>query len=219
MELERVEPEELIYYKVKLGKLTYEISQESLIAVMANQIISTNSSINQDTNLEMAFDITKNEVHDYLRNIKPDEHFVIDLFDNWFDDFSAYQRAKNKPFCKDLIVEFSDKSQWSIRLIDIFSLRSGSEQDTFEIELDDPLLNDDDLMLKWVQENLSWNDLAHFAEEIQRPQPEPDYNNEWKDAFKIIKEWENSFSILELIGESDTIDEIEEVEDSEEPDD
>ena len=67
-----------------------------------------------------------------------------------------------------------------------------------------------------MQENLSWNDLAHFAEEIQRPQPEPDYNNEWKDAFKIIKEWENSFSILELIGESDTIDEIE---DSEEPDD
>ena len=78
------------------------------------------------------------------------------------------------------------------------------------------MINDDDSLLKWIQENLTWNDISHFAEEIQRPQPEPDYNDEWKESLKIIKEWENTFSILELVGKTDIIDESQ---DSDEPDD
>lgn len=216
MDLELIEQEETYYFRVKLGKSSYEIEMSSLIAVMANQIISSNPSLGYDENYDIAFDVTKNEIYEYLKSLKTDEQDTIDLFGNWFDDFTNFQKQKNKPFCKDLIVEFSDKSQWSIRLIDILSIKAGVEEDSFEIDIDDPLINDDDLLLKWIQENLSWNDVAHFAEEIQRPQPEPDYNNEWKESFKIIKEWENTFSILELVGKTDIIDVNQ---DSDEPDD
>ena len=215
MDLE-LETEENYYFKVKLGKLTYEIELSSLIAVMANQIISSNPALSHEENYDIAFEVTKNEIFDYLKSLDTEEKDTIDLFDNWFYDFTTFQKQKNKPFCKDLIIEFSDKSKWSIRLIDILSIKAGSDEDSFEIDIDDPLINDDDSLLKWIQENLTWNDISHFAEEIQRPQPEPDYNDEWKESLKIIKEWENTFSILELVGKTDIIDESQ---DSDEPDD
>ena len=177
MDLE-LETEENYYFKVKLGKLTYEIELSSLIAVMANQIISSNPALSHEENYDIAFEVTKNEIFDYLKSL--------------------------------------DTEEKDIRLIDILSIKAGSDEDSFEIDIDDPLINDDDSLLKWIQENLTWNDISHFAEEIQRPQPEPDYNDEWKESTKIIKEWENTFSILELVGKTDIIDESQ---NSDEPDD
>lgn len=209
MELEKINDSDKYYYRVKLGKSTYEIELDSLVAVMANQIISSNPSLDIDENQEMALSLAKNEVFEFLKNIDFNESNSFDLFGNWFDDFTEFQKNKNKPFCKDLIVEFSDKSQWSVRLIDILSLRYGSEDDSFEIDMTDPIIVDDDLLLNWIQENLSWNDISHFAEELQRPQPEPDYNQEWKESFKIIKEWDNTFSILDFVSKTDIIEQIE----------
>jgi hypothetical protein len=216
VELEKIEVPDTYYYRVKMGKMVYEIELETLVAVMANQIISSNPSMYIDGDHEIALSLAKNEIFDFLKNMDAEQTEALDLFDNWFDDFTEFQKHKNKPFCKDLIVEFSDKSQWSIRLIDILSVRSGTEDDSFEIDMNDPLINDDDLLLGWIQENLTWNDISHFSEEIQRPQPEPDYNEEWKESFKIIKEWDNTFSILEFVSKTDI---IEQIEDEDEVDD
>ena len=70
MDLE-LETEENYYFKVKLGKLTYEIELSSLIAVMANQIISSNPALSHEENYDIAFEVTKNEIFDYLQKRQP----------------------------------------------------------------------------------------------------------------------------------------------------
>ena len=53
MELEKIEVPDTYYYKVKMGKMFYEIELETLVAVMANQIISSNPSMYLDGDHEV----------------------------------------------------------------------------------------------------------------------------------------------------------------------
>ena len=38
-----------------------------------------------------------------------------------------------------------------------------------------------------------------MAEEIKRPQPEPDYLKEWKDASKKIVAWDDKVNMFDII--------------------
>ena len=72
------------------------------------------------------------------------------------------------------------------------------------IDFDDPLVKKDEEFLEWAN-SLTWEDVKHLADEIQRPQPEPDYETEWKESEKEIIKWENELSILDFYELDDKI--------------
>jgi hypothetical protein len=76
----------------------------------------------------------------------------------------------------------------------------------FAINFDDDLLKNDEEFIEWVS-NLAWDDIKHLADEIKRPQPEPDYENEWQSTQKSIVKWEESFSIFDFFEINDTMSE------------
>ena len=47
---------------------------------------------------------------------------------------------------------------------------SGSESS--EVDLDDELLLDDDKLIAWIEENLSWDDLSDYAEFVKEERQE-----------------------------------------------
>ena len=76
------------------------------------------------------------------------------------------------------------------------TLRS-NEDSEFSINFDDEILQNDDNFLEWVN-SLEWNDIKHLADEIRRPQPEPEYENEWKMSQKNLVKWEDNFNIFDF---------------------
>ena len=194
------------YAKVRLGKNTFELDTKSLISSMALQLIDSSPITNNNENFDVIFDTTKNEIKDYLNDKFKEEDFFIDLFDDWKHNFRGYQSKKHLPFCKDVVVEFSDQSQWSFRMIDMMAFKNSSpDDDEFDVDYSDPVLQDDDSLISWMNEDINWEDIMHLAEEIQRPQPEPDYNSEWKACKKFVKSWDKDFNILEMLGITDKI--------------
>ena len=102
-----------------------------------------------------------------------------------------------------MIVTFSDGSEWSIKLIDLIALVEDLEvdRDTEEIIIDTkhPYLENEDALIEWASKKLDWNLLSEMAEEIKRPQPEPDYLKEWKDASKKIVAWDDKVNMFDII--------------------
>lgn len=58
-----------------------------------------------------------------------------------------------------------------------------------------------------------WDDVKDLAEEIERPQPEPDYENEWAVVEKSISKWDETINILDFFELDDTIEYVEEDDD------
>jgi hypothetical protein len=65
-------------------------------------------------------------------------------------------------------------------------------------------LKNDKKFLRWVN-SLTWDEIKHLADELQRPQPEPDYELEWKQSKKEIVKWENDLSLLDFYELDDNI--------------
>lgn len=187
-----------VFFEVKMGKSIYEMETKSLISTMTQQFLSSKREDYNSDHYNLLFSTTRQEVKDYIEHLWELENIFIDLFGNWMEDFHNFQNEKNKVFCRDLIVEFKDGSKWSIKLIDLLSLKNTENSVSFEIDLDDPILKNDEDLIKWVN-TLKWNEVSMFAEEIQRPQPETNYSRIWKRSKKEIIDWDKTINILDLM--------------------
>lgn len=192
--------------KIKIGKNIFDADIDVLIASMTHQVIHKNNSLYNSDDFAIVFDITKAEITSFLESHFDEEAEYFDLFEDWISLFDDYQKNKNKLFCKDLIVAFPDKTKWQIRILDILSLRnklSGSE--SAEVDLDDELLLDDEKLLLWIEDNLTWEDLSEYAEYIKDDRQENTRTKNFHKASKVIKIWPKQLSIFDFIQVGDMI--------------
>ena len=189
------------YFEVKIGNSKFGMMTESLITTLCHQYLNKHQNIYNFDHYEMIFHSVKLEIEKFVETLVEKQVEELDLLGNWIEDFQTFQQEKNQHLCRDFVVEFSDGSKWSIRLLDLLSIKYDDE-----IDDDDPILKDENLLLKWIN-TLSWNDLEPFAEEIQRPQPAPDYVKEFKKAKKEIIVWEKTINLLDLLETSNDEDE------------
>ena len=193
------------YFEVKIGSSIFELETETLLTSMAHQYLTRNTTIDENHNYDIIFGITKTEIKSFLYDKAKNDELFIDLFGNWIEDFRKFQNKRNEPLSRDLEFEFSDGSKWIIKIIDLMTLRSSPDCD-FSINFDDELLQNDENLLSWV-ETLNWDDIKHLADEIKRPQPEPDYAKEWQSVNKSITKWDDNFSIFDFFEIDDTMSE------------
>lgn len=192
--------------KIKIGKNIFDADLDVLVASMTHQVIHKNNSLYNSDDFAIVFDITKAEITNFLESHFDEEAEYFDLFEDWISLFDEYQKNKNKLFCKDLIVTFPDRTKWQIRILDVLSLRnklSGSE--SVEVDLDDELLLDDDKLLLWIEDNLSWADLSEYAEFVKEDRQENTRNKNFQKANKVIKVWPKQLSIFDFIQVGDMI--------------
>lgn len=187
------------YFKIKLGNSEYELDTETLITSLSHQYLSKTSNQNSFEHYDVLFSLIKDEIKEYLSKT---ENKFIDLFGDWSEDFKNFHNAKNEPICKDIVFNFSDGSKWSIKILDLLTLRE--DFNAMRINYEDPILKDDTLLFDWIL-TLDWDDVSELAEEIERPKPEPDYVNEWKACNKEVVLWENQSNILDFFEVDDTI--------------
>lgn len=200
MELMKVKLPE--FFQVKLGNVEYQLETETLITSMSHQYLSQTSNQNSFDNYDILFSLIKEEINEYLIEQTSNKNNFIDLFGDWSEDFKLFHNKKNEPISKDLIFNFSDGSKWSIKILDLLTLRKDFNAE--KINYNDPILNNFEAMNDWLSE-LDWENVSDLAEEIQRPQPEPDYKLEWKSCNKELISWENSINLLDFFEIDDTM--------------
>jgi DNA polymerase/3'-5' exonuclease PolX len=89
------------------------------------------------------------------------------------EKFNEYQVEKNKLFCKDLNIEFGDGTKWTVKILDVLYIKNSLEGiDPDIIDLDDSLLHDDVLMIKWIEKNVKWEDISSYAELVKTDEKE-----------------------------------------------
>ena len=198
------------FFKVKLGNIEYEMTTESLIVSMTHQFVSKNTSYHNIENYDAVFTVTKSEIEDFLLSKTISGENFIDIFGDWILEFRFYHHKKNEPLCRDIQFKFSDESEWSIKFIDLLTIKAKDKD--YIINFKDPIVNDENLLSEYIQ-SLTWEDVKHYAEELKRPQPEPDYEKEWADCTKTIVQWEDTIDILDFLELDDKIYEEEEDDD------
>ena len=194
------------YIRVKIGKNKFDISCEYLLSSMVQQVIHKNNSLYNSDDFMMVFDVTKIEVTNFLESLPEAELEEFDLLGDWLDKFDEFQVNKNKVFCKDLIVEFSDKTRWILKFIDIMTIKNqleGVDEDL--IDPKDELLADEETFLKFVNEKLTWKDVCEHAELIKSDEQDEQFESEWKTAKKEILPWDKNLSIFDFISLGDII--------------
>lgn len=191
---------------VVIGKNIFQMESESLIASLVHQTIHKNNLLYNSDDFAMIFDVTKIEITNFLKK-KLDENFeAFDFFDDWMSEFDEFQVRKNKVFCKDLFITFPDKIQFVVKLLDVISLRNAMfDRDENDVDEDDPILNDSQLLLDWVDENLTWDQLSPYAEYVKSDRQENTRNKNFGKATKKIVEWERHLSIFDFISKGDMI--------------
>ncbi len=190
--------------KVYLNRKKISMPFDSVSASLTHQVLSKNARRFEGEHYYMLFESTVIEIKEYLKyKIEEDPKYTLNLFGEWMNDFIEYQKEKSKPFSKDLIVSFSDGSEWSLKAIDIYALAENidiaSPSEEITIDRSNPLFIDEEYMLKWVSENLTWEQVEEIADQVKRPQSSPDYNAEWKNADKRIEHSENPLTVIEMI--------------------
>jgi hypothetical protein len=190
--------------KVYLNRSKIALPFDSVSASLTHQILSKNARRFEGEHYYMLFESTIIEIKEYLKSkINEDSKFAVNLFGEWMNDFIGYQKEKSRPFSKDIIVSFSDGSEWALKAIDIYALAEEVDMSnpTAEVTIDknSPLLTDEDYMLKWVSDNLTWDKLEEIADIVKKPEVTPDYAGEWKNAEKRVEAWENTLSVIEMI--------------------
>lgn len=193
------------YFEVKVGSSIFELNTDTLLTSMSHQYLSRNNNLDENTNYDIIFGITKTEIKSFLYEKTKNDETFIDLFGPWFDEFRTFQNKRNEPLSRDVEFEFSDKSKWIIKVLDLMTLRSNEESE-FSINFDDEILCNDENFMEWIN-SLEWNDIKHLADEIIRPQPEPEYEKEWKLSTKNLVKWEDNFSIFDFFEIDDTMSE------------
>ena len=192
--------------KIKIGKNIFDIDIDVLLTSMTHQVIHKNNSLYNSDDFGLIFEITKTEVTNFLESYFDDEAEYFDIFSDWVKLFDEYQQNKNKLFCKDLIITFPDKTKWQVRVLDILSIRnrlSGSE--STEVDLDDELLLDDEKLILWIEDNLTWDDISDYAEYIKETRQENTRNKNFIKANKVVKLWAKQLSIFDFIQVGDMI--------------
>lgn len=191
---------------VIIGKNIFHMESESLIASLVHQTIHKNNLLYNSDDFAMIFDVTKIEISNFLRKKLTPEFEAFDFFDNWMTEFDEFQIKKNKTFCKDLIITFPDKLQFTVKLLDVISLRNVIlDKDENDVDDDDPILNDPQLLLDWIDENLDWEQLSPYAEYVKTDRQENTRNKNFLKATKKIVEWERQLSIFDFISKGDMI--------------
>jgi hypothetical protein len=191
---------------VIIGKNIFHMESESLIASLVHQTIHKNNLLYNSDDFAMIFDVTKIEISNFLRKKLTPEFEAFDFFDNWMSEFDEFQIKKNKTFCKDLIITFPDKLQFTVKLLDVISLRNVIlDKDENDVDDDDPILNDPQLLLDWIDENLDWEQLSPYAEYVKTDRQENTRNKNFIKATKKIVEWERQLSIFDFISKGDMI--------------
>jgi hypothetical protein len=210
------------FVKIKIGNSIFDLAYDSLIASMTHQYLSNHHTMREDADYDLIFEVTKELISDFVKdNIDKKEY--IDILGDWVPEFVVYHNEKNKPLCKDINITFKNGSIWQIKLLDLLAHKydvnndSESDEDDFEIDYNDSLLKDDNEIIQYL-ENLSWNDIQEIAEEIQQPQPEPNYNELYETSEKTVISWEKNISLLDFFDISDIINISEDQEEDEEDD-
>ncbi len=192
--------------KIKIGKSIFDIDMDVLLSSMTHQVIHKNNSLYNSEDFNLIFEITRAEVTNFLESYFDSEADYFDIFEDWVSHFDEYQKNKNKLFCKDLIITFPDKSKWQIRVLDILTLRNRLlGNDTSEVDMDDELLLDDEKLILWIEDNLTWTELSEYAEYIKEPRQENTRNKNFMKANKVIKLWSKQLSIFDFIQVGDMI--------------
>ena len=192
--------------KVKIGKSVFDIDIDVLLSSMTHQIIHKNNSLYNSDDFNLIFEITRSEVTNFLESHFDEDAEYFDLFEDWVKRFDEFQTNKNKLFCKDLIISFPDKTKWQVRILDVLTLRNRlSGNESSEVDLDDELLLDDEKLLAWINENLSWEDLTEYAEFVKETRQENTRNKNFAKATKSIRLWTKQLSIFDFIQVGDMI--------------
>jgi hypothetical protein len=202
------------YISVQIGKNKFNIASEYLISSMVQQVIHKNNSLYNSDDYMMVFDVTKIEVTNYLETLTEEQLECFDLLGDWLESFDEFQVNKNKVFCKDLIVEFSDKSRWILKFLDIMTIKNqleGVDEDL--IDPKDEILQNEEVFLNFINEKLSWKDVCEHAELIKSDENDEKYDEEWKNATKEIIPWDKNLSIFDFISMGDIILEEDEIDD------
>lgn len=196
---------------------TLEMPIDTIAASMARQLVGR-SSLPTGLTYYSTFKLYIPDIIEYLKESRHlDPQFSIDLFgDIWIDNFFDWKKEKNKPFCRDLVVTFPDGSEWSVRAVDIATLyaekllndQEDSTNDTI-FDLRDSFLENDEDLINWVNGNLEWDDVAPYAEEVKRPQPETNYSDAWQSSPKRMQPWEDADFVIGWLAdpEDDNLDE------------
>jgi len=191
---------------VIIGKNVFQMESESLIASLVHQTIHKNNLLYNSDDFVMIFDVTKIEITNFLKKKISQDFEAFDFFDSWMLEFDEYQINKNKLFCKDLLITFPDKVQFSIKFLDVLSLRNAMlDCDENDIDDEDPALQDPQLMLDWINENLTWEQLSPYAEYVKTDRQESTRNKNFVKATKKVVEWERQLSIFDFISKGDMI--------------
>ena len=207
------------YVTVKIGKNKFQLSSEYLLSSMVQQVIHKNNSLYNSDDFMMVFDVTKIEVTNFLESLPETELEEFDLLGDWLEKFDEFQVNKNKVFCKDLIVEFSDKTRWILKFIDIMTIKNqleGVDEDL--IDPKDELLADEETFLNFVNEKLTWKDVCEHAELIKSDEQDEQFESEWKTAKKEILPWDKNLSIFDFISIGDIIVDGENIDDDDDDD-
>jgi len=191
---------------VVIGKNVFHMESESLIASLVHQTIHKNNLLYNSDDFAMIFDVTKIEITNFLKKKLLQEFEAFDFFDSWMSEFDEYQLNKNKLFCKDLVITFPDKIQFSVKFLDVLSLRNAMlDRDENDVDDDDPVLQDPELILNWIEENLTWEQLSPYAEYVKTDRQESTRNKNFSKATKKVVEWEKQLSIFDFISKGDMI--------------
>ena len=205
------------YFKVKIGKAEMELESDCLISTMCHQVIHKKNSLYNSEDFVMIFDVTKSEIKDFLLSSYINLEDEIDIFGDWMEKFNEYQVEKNKLFCKDLIIEFGDGTKWTVKILDVLYIKNSLEgKDPDIIDLDDSLLHDDLLMIKWIEKHVKWEDISSYAELVKTDEKEAYRTKNFKKAKKEFVAWEKNLSIFDFISLGDMMIEHDEYDDEDE---
>jgi hypothetical protein len=205
------------YFKVKIGKAEMELESDCLISTMCHQVIHKKNSLYNSEDFVMIFDVTKSEIKDFLLSSYINLEDEIDIFGDWMEKFNEYQVEKNKLFCKDLNIEFGDGTKWTVKILDVLYIKNSLEgKDPDIIDLDDSLLHDDLLMIKWIEKHVKWEDISSYAELVKTDEKEAYRTKNFKKSKKEFVAWEKNLSIFDFISLGDMMIEHDEYDDEDE---
>ena len=199
--------------KTELKRIKSSLEQKELEIQNINSTFQTdfaNIKATANQNYDAVFTVTKSEIEDFLLSKTLSGENFIDIFGDWILEFRFYHHKKNEPLCRDIQFTFSDESEWSIKFIDLLTIKAKDKD--YIINFKDPIVTDEKLLNEYIQ-SLTWEDVKHYAEELKRPQPEPNYEKEWADCTKTIVQWEDTIDILDFLELDDKIYEEEEDDD------
>ena len=199
---EKILPE---YIKVKIGNQIFDLAFESLIASMTHQYLSNHHNVRPDADYDVLFEVTKELISDFVIDSISKKEFV-DILGEWVPEFVIFHNEKNKPLCKDINISFENGSIWQIKLLDLLAFKCNvfNDEDDFEIDYQDPLLNDDNEIINFLNSK-TWSEIQDLAEEIQKPQPEPNYEQMFSESTISVISWEKNVSLLDFFDIDDII--------------